>query len=122
MVRKRSRVADYAVYLLVRVVVAVVQAMSWRYALGLARGLARLAYRIDRRHRLLAADNIRHAFPERDESAVDHLVREHYLHLATMLVEMIRLPRVIRPNNIYQYMHHADRGDLDVVRSWVATG
>ena len=40
MAKRRNSVADYAVYLLVRVVVCVVQALSWRYALRLADGLA----------------------------------------------------------------------------------
>ena len=122
MAAKRSRGADCAIYLLVRVVVCVVQAMSWRYALGLARGLAWLAYRIDRRHRVLAAENISHAFPDLDAAAVDRLVRASYLHLATMLIEMMRLPRVIRPENIYQSINHAGADDLEVVRAWVATG
>ena len=38
MARKRSRLADYAVYFLVRGVVGVVQNLSWRRALSLARG------------------------------------------------------------------------------------
>jgi KDO2-lipid IV(A) lauroyltransferase len=120
--KERSRVADYAVYLLVRIVVCVVQALSWRWALRLARALAWLAYRIDRRHRLVAADNLRHAFPDLDEPAVDRLVRASYLHLTAMLVEMIRLPRVLRHHNVYDYVQHGGPGDLELVRAWVATG
>ena len=59
MAKKRSPVGDYALYLLVRVVVCIVQALSWSAALALARGFAWLAYRINRRHRLVAADNVR---------------------------------------------------------------
>src|SRR5207302_3579478 len=106
MAQERSRAADYAVYLLVRVVVCLVQALPWRLALALARGLAWLAYRVDRRHRLVAAENLRSAFPELDEPAVDRLVRASYLHLTTMLVEMIRLPRVLRRHNVYGYVRH----------------
>jgi KDO2-lipid IV(A) lauroyltransferase len=122
MVRKRSRAADYAVYLLVRAVVCLVQGLSWYWALRLARGLGRLAYRIDRRHRLIAAANVRHAFPELDERGVDRLVRASYRHLATLLVEAIRLPRLVRRANLYDFFHHARADDLDVIRAWVATG
>ena len=122
MAEQRSRGADYAVYLVVRVLVCIVQALSWPWALALARGVAWLAYRIDRRHRLIAAENVRHAFPDLDEPGVDQLVRASYLHLTTMLVEMIRMPRVLRPENVYDYIHHAGPSDLDVVRAWVATG
>jgi KDO2-lipid IV(A) lauroyltransferase len=121
MARSRSRLADYAVYLLVRVVICVVQALSWPAVLGLARTLAWLAYRFDRRHRLVAADNIRHAFPNLDDAGVDRLVRASYLHLTTMIVEMIRLPRVLRRSNLYDLVQH-DPHELEVIRAWSVSG
>jgi KDO2-lipid IV(A) lauroyltransferase len=97
MAKSRSRVADYAVYLLMRTLVCIIQILSWQSALALARALAWLLYQVDRRHRGVAADNLRHAFADPDEAAVDRLVRASYLHLTTMLVEMIRLPRCSLP-------------------------
>jgi KDO2-lipid IV(A) lauroyltransferase len=122
MASRRSRVADYAVYLLVRALVCIVQILSWRSALALARGLAWLAHRVDRRHRLVAADNLRQAFPDLDEASVDRLVRASYLHLATVLIEMIRLPRVLNHATLHDFVEHGDPGDLDLVKAWVATG
>jgi KDO2-lipid IV(A) lauroyltransferase len=120
MAKERARTLDYAVYLLVRVAVCIVQALSWRPALALARALAWLAYHVDRRHRLVAAENLRHAFPQLDEPAVDRLVRASYLHLVTMAVEMIRLPRLLRHDNVYDYIQHGNRGDLELMRAWQA--
>ena len=122
MAKKRSRATDAAVYLLVRFVVCIVQALSWQSALALARAFAWLGYRIDRRHRLVAADNLGRAFPHLDEPAVDRLVRASYLHLTTMLVEMIRLPRVLNHGNLNDFIEHGRAGDLELIRSWVATG
>jgi KDO2-lipid IV(A) lauroyltransferase len=122
MAKNRSRLLDYAVYVLVRVVVCIVQALSWRGALVLARGLAWLAYHVDRRHRLVAADNVRHAFGDLDEPAVDRLVRASYLHLSTMLVEMIRLPRVLHPNNVTDFVRFTDPAVMDLALAWAATG
>jgi KDO2-lipid IV(A) lauroyltransferase len=122
MAKKRSPVTDGAVYALVRVVVCLVQMLSWPAALALARALAWLAYRIDRRHRLVAADNLRHAFADLDEPAADRLVRASYLHLCTMLVEMIRLPRMLHSGTLDAFVHHAQPGDLALIREWVATG
>jgi KDO2-lipid IV(A) lauroyltransferase len=119
--RKRSRLADYAVYLLVRALVCVVQALSWRAALALARALAWLLYRVDRRHRRVAADNLRRAFAGLDEAGVDRLVRGCYLHLATMLVEMIRLPRALRPDNLADYIADGNPGDQALLRSWASS-
>jgi hypothetical protein len=42
-------VLDYTVYLLVRIVVCIVQTLSWPSALALARACAWLMYRVDRR-------------------------------------------------------------------------
>jgi KDO2-lipid IV(A) lauroyltransferase len=122
MPKKRSPCTDYAVYALVRSVVCIVQLLPWGGSLALARGLAWLAHRLDRRHRLVAADNVRHAFPHLDEPGVARLVRDSYLHLATMLVEIIRLPRTLRPANLYDHVHHAKPGDLELMRSWLGAG
>jgi KDO2-lipid IV(A) lauroyltransferase len=113
MARSRSRVTDYAVYLAVRLVVCVVQALSWDLALKLAEALARLAYRVDRRHRQVALDNLRYAFPDLDDAGRDRLVRATYRHFMTMIVEMIRLPRVLRHSNLYDYVRHDQPGDLE---------
>src|SRR4051812_27210687 len=121
MAKARSRVADYAVYLHVRTLVCIIQTLSWQSALALARALAWLLYQVDRRHRGVAADNLRHAFADLDEAAVDRLVRASYLHLTTMLVEMIRLPRVLHPDNVYDYIQYADPGELDLTRAWRGT-
>ncbi|MBX9582173.1 MAG: hypothetical protein K2X87_17855 [Gemmataceae bacterium] len=94
MARKARRPAlDLAVYLAVRLAVAVVHMLPVPLALTLADGVGWLAYRLDRRHRAVAADNLRHAFPGLDPPAVDRLVRACYRHFARVAVEMVLLPR-----------------------------
>src|SRR5207253_2973907 len=89
MSKLRSRAADYAVYLVVRVLVCVIQALPYETARAVARGFAWLAFRIDRRHRTVAYENLRHAFPGRytDEELVQ-MVKGVYEHLCTLLVEI----------------------------------
>jgi KDO2-lipid IV(A) lauroyltransferase len=122
MARERSRVTDYAVYLLVRVLVCIVQALSWPSCAALASGLAWLAYQLNRRHRLVALDNLRHAFGHLDEAALDRLVRASYLHLTIMTIEMIRLPRVLHRHNIDNYIRNASANDLSEIRRLAAMG
>jgi len=94
MAKRRSVVMDYLVYLLVRVVVCVLQMLSLRAACGAANGLAWLAYYLDRRHRLVADDNLRQAFPGRYTDAErDQLVRAVYRHFFTLLMEMLHTNR-----------------------------
>jgi Kdo2-lipid IVA lauroyltransferase/acyltransferase len=93
MSKPHSRVVDYLIYAVVRFVLAVVQALPFRAACRLAEGLAWLAYHLDRRHRLVALDNLQHAFPEMDDRARDRLVRGVYRHFCVLVVELSRLPR-----------------------------
>src|SRR5687767_4163502 len=98
--RNRSRAADFAVYLAVRLLVCFLQTLSWGGAANVARALAWLAYRVDKRHRLVATDNLRHAFPGRwPEAEMDRVVRGVYLHFATLVTEIVLIPRKLHVNN-----------------------
>src|SRR5262245_23041768 len=99
MAKPRSCVADYLIYLIVRVLVTFLQTLSFPAACWLAAVLAWLAYHVDRRHRRVADNNIRHAFPELDEAARDRLVRAVYRHFCLLLIEIIFMPRRIHPTN-----------------------
>ncbi len=94
----RSRVADYAVYLAVRILVAVIQGLPYGLACRAAKGLAWLAYHLNRRHRRVADDNLRHAFGDAlDDAGRDALVRAVYRHFCTLLIDIIHLPRKLHP-------------------------
>src|SRR4051794_18927160 len=99
--KPRKPIVDLAVYVAVRVVVCVLQAVPLRAALGFGRCLASLAYQIDKRHREVARDNLRHAFPERcaDPVKCDRLVRACYMHFCTMAIEIACMPRRMHLNN-----------------------
>jgi KDO2-lipid IV(A) lauroyltransferase len=104
MSKPRSAIADYAVYLVVRVVLCVVQMLTLHASRRLAAGLAWLAYRVDRRHRLVADDNLRHAFPGRhDDRERDRMVRAVYRHFCTLLVEIAHMPRKLHTANWKRY-------------------
>jgi KDO2-lipid IV(A) lauroyltransferase len=98
--KRRSRLIDYLVYLAVRVLVCVVQALSFEQACGLARLLGWLAYQIDRRHRLVALDNLQRAFPGQYTDAKLHeMVCRVFQHFCTMLIEIIHMPRRFHLHN-----------------------
>src|SRR5258708_6285999 len=98
--KERSLLRDYTVYLVVRVVVCVLGMLSYRASLGFARFLAWLAYRVDRRHRLVADENLRSALGGAlSDEERDVLVRAVYLHFCTLLMVLIHLPRKLHPTN-----------------------
>lgn len=113
MAKPRSALADYCVYLAVRLAVCLLQALPYATARGLMLVLARLAYLVDRRHREVARDNLRRAFPEiRSEAELRRRVLDVYRHFAVMLVEMTHLPRKLHPNTWRKYVALEDGGLL----------
>jgi KDO2-lipid IV(A) lauroyltransferase len=105
MSKPRSRAADYAVYLLARVVVCVLQALSPGTARKAAAALAWLLYHLDRRHRLVADDNLRRSFPGQFSDAQrDGLVRSVYRHFCGLLVEITQTPRRLHASNWRNYV------------------
>lgn len=94
MKRPRNRTLDYLVYLAVRLIVGIAQAMSVEQSYAFADALAALLYRVDRRHRAVAMENLRLAFgDEYDEPGRDRIVRGVYRHFCRMLMEMLHIPR-----------------------------
>ncbi len=104
MSKKRSPAADFAVYLAVRSLVCLMQALPFRTCYSLARGLAWILYKVDRRHRFVALDNLRHAFGEGDPGERDRQVRAVFRHFCTVLVEIVHLPRILHAHNWKQHI------------------
>jgi KDO2-lipid IV(A) lauroyltransferase len=104
MARKRSRAVDFLVYVAVRSAVCVLQALSYETGMRLAGGLAWLLYKVDRRHRLVAGENLRHAFPEiTDDAQRDRLVRSVYEHFVGLVVALVHLPRLFYASTWKRY-------------------
>jgi KDO2-lipid IV(A) lauroyltransferase len=116
----RSKAADYAVYVLVRIVVCVLQALSHATARRVATGLAWLLYRVDRRHRLVADDNLRQAFPGRwTDAERDRLVRSVYGHFCGLLIDIVHTPRRLNPHN---WRRHVELGDARLMVDRLLSG
>lgn len=113
MSRTRSRTADYAVYLVLRVTVCVLQALPYEVGCRLAAGLAWLAYRLDKRHRLVADDNLRLAgVADGDEADRDALVRSVFLHFCNLIVELVHLPRRLHVTNWRKHVDMSEAADM----------
>jgi KDO2-lipid IV(A) lauroyltransferase len=106
MSRQRSACSDYAVYLVLRFLVCIIQALPTGARDALVNGLAWLTHRIDRRHREVARDNLRHAFGARDDD--DRLVVEVYRHFCRLLVEIVILPRKLHFTNWRRHLELTD--------------
>jgi KDO2-lipid IV(A) lauroyltransferase len=79
--------------------------LSFNLACKLAATLAWLAYHVNRRHRLVALDNLEHAFPGKYTAEErDAMVRSVYRHFCTLLIEIIHLPRRFHVTNWKDYL------------------
>lgn len=94
--KPRNKVVDYVAYLGVRLLVFVAQSMSMKQSYALADGIAALIYRVDKRHRQVAMDNLKHAFGgEYSEEECDQIVRGVYRHFLRMVMEMLHIPKLL---------------------------
>jgi KDO2-lipid IV(A) lauroyltransferase len=106
--RRRSRFGDYAAYLAVRALVAVAQMLTVEEGYRLADGLARILYLVDRRHRLVADENLRLALGDAVDSAGrNRMVRGVYRHFCRMVIEMLHIPRKMRLTTWRHYIRLA---------------
>src|SRR4051812_27208049 len=100
MSKQRSPIADYTLYIVMRIAISIAQALPFALACLLADFMAWLAYQIDKRHREVALENLRHAFPGKyTDAQLDRLVRACYRHFCVMLMEILFLPRLVHIAN-----------------------
>ena len=103
-------VTDWLVYLLVRLVTCFIQAMPLSTGYRFASVFGQVAYKLDRRHRKIAFDNIKRAFPgQYGQAKLERLVRSVYHHFARIIVEIAHIPRLFRDTTWERYIHLRDR-------------
>src|SRR5262245_28938608 len=105
MAKPRSRTADFAVYLALKAIACSLLMLPLPWAIGLVRSFSRLACRLDHRHRNVALDNLRHAFPGRyTDRQLLRLVYDVYEHFAVLLMEMLLIPRKLRAKCLPRFL------------------
>lgn len=98
--KQRSKGRLYLEYFAVRILVCVMQALSFKLACQVAHFLAWVVYKIDRRHRVVAQENLQKAFPgQYTDAQIDIMVRGVYRHFLTVLMEIMHLPRRLHVHN-----------------------
>jgi KDO2-lipid IV(A) lauroyltransferase len=97
-------VADYLVYLVVRVLICVVQAMRIETGHRVARALAWLFSDVLRVRGSVVDENLRQAFPELSEDGRQRLARRMWEHLFLLVLEVAHAPRKIHETNWRQHV------------------
>jgi KDO2-lipid IV(A) lauroyltransferase len=106
MAKPRNRTVDLAVYIAIRIVVCVIQAVPPVLAFWLADRIAWLLYRYVPSRRRVAIENLNAAYPELLENPdrADWLVRAMYKHFIRAAVEGLLLPRKLHVHNWRSYV------------------
>lgn len=113
MARARNPLRDLLEYVAIRTMSWVVETLPIDWAAALVRMLSRLVGRCDRRHQLVALDNLRQAFPGvYSEPQLRQLVREVYEHYGLFLLEM---PLMFRKLHRHNWRRFLSRNDLDLL-------
>ncbi|HHL72044.1 MAG TPA: hypothetical protein ENJ29_06005 [Bacteroidetes bacterium] len=108
MTKKIRHLLEYAG---VRLLTAVVTAVPLTAARGLGRALGWLTFTAVRIRRDVTLENLRHAFPEKDEREIKAVALATYKQFGMMMVEYLRMPK-IRPQDIFSLLHVADDSPL----------
>ena len=108
-----TRFGHYLVYVIVRWLIILAQAVPLQVGNALARALAWLFTRVLRVRYQVADDNLRHAFPSLSPEARRHLIERMWHHLFLMVMEVAHTPRVLHEENWRRFV------DLKNVRELV---
>jgi KDO2-lipid IV(A) lauroyltransferase len=105
MPRRRSILIDYVVYCLVRTLRSFMEILPMDWAAGLTSILSRIAFHVDRRHRRIALDNLRHAFPGcYTEAQLQQLAGGVYEHFGLFILELALMARKLNRRNWQRYL------------------
>lgn len=99
----RRLLADYLVYLVVRILICVIQSIRIETCQTLARGLSFLACDLLRVRGQVIDENLRHVYPLLSAHERRDLARRMWEHLVLMVCEVAHAPRKIHDTNYRQY-------------------
>lgn len=112
---------SYFVYVLARTVMLFMRILPRRIGLFLIRIMALAAYLLYRRHRHIAAVNLKIAFPDLPESRRAEIVRKSFYNTALNLIEISRIP-LLNQKNISSLVRYDPVCGLDNFRTALSMG
>lgn len=106
---QRARWFDYPVYLVLRLLLCVIQALPLDTCARLSRFLAWFAADVLKLRRKIVEDNLCHAFPQMTQVERRRLERGMWEHLFLLVTEVLHAPRKIHDTNWRDYIAVPDK-------------
>ena len=107
-----SNFVDFAVFLVVRLIICVIQACSIEHCQIAGRWLAYLCCDVLRIRHKVTKENLRIAYPDISESQRRKIVRDMWEHLFLMACEIAHVPRKIHETNFHRYVKFHRKPEL----------
>lgn len=102
--KKRSTLIDVIQYGGLKAFVAVIRFLPLSIASLLGRFVAYLGYVVDRKRRTIASENLRNAYGnDLSDKQIGKIIRDLYLHLASVGIDFVKLPRIVNSSNWQNY-------------------
>lgn len=109
---RKQQVLDYLVYLLVRVLICIAQALRIETGRRVACWFAWLLGDVLRIRRDVAEENLRHAFPEWSDQRRTMALRRMWEHLFLLVLEVAHAPRKIHETNWRRFVRLKNQDQL----------
>ena len=109
---RKQLVADYLIYLVVRVIICMVQMLSIESIQGLSRTLAWLASDVLKFREKVTDANLRAVYPDWSEKRLRRVKRRMWEHLIQLICEIAIAPRKIHETNWRKYVRVRDRDKI----------
>jgi KDO2-lipid IV(A) lauroyltransferase len=100
----RLRIGDFLVYLVVRLLICIVQAIRLETGQVLVRRIAWLFADVLKIRAQVVDDNLLHAFPDMSPEARGRMARQMWEHLFLLVIEVAHAPRKIHETNWRDYV------------------
>jgi KDO2-lipid IV(A) lauroyltransferase len=104
MVGLRQEIVWLLQYAALRIVQVLVQAFPFESSLRTARRAGDLLYRLDKRHRRVALENLAASFPGASPAAIERTARRSFQYMIMLGVEFLYIPRNIRFSTFHRYV------------------
>jgi Kdo2-lipid IVA lauroyltransferase/acyltransferase len=108
----KQQVLDYAVYLLVRFLICIVQAVRMETCVWFARQMRWLCYDALKIRRDVIDENLSFAFPTKSAAERAEIGRDMWEHLILMICEVAQAPRKVHETNWRQYFSVTRKREL----------
>ena len=103
---------DYLVYLIVRILICITQAIRFETGQTIAKGLAWLFSDVLKIRRKIVQENLRQAFPNWSEQRYRRVMRQMWEHLFLLAIEVAHTPRKIHDTNWRRFVSLRDEVPL----------